>query len=634
MTLDQREKEIVSILLDHEWITISQIAQAMHLSNKTISQSLKIIDDYFEGSKVSLIRKPKVGIALIGNPSEIQQLVKTGKKSLIPSTKDERIQYLCFEILKKTGYFTRQDLQDALFIGKTTLEKDMKQVNEIFGLFHATIEWIPGKGSFLNLMEQEKRKLAIDLIYYFWGHNWQIIKVDQLYVHTIEGIPEFASTFVNLDMLREIDQLLQDYLFRTKQKLSDMSYHSLLLHLLIAIERVQDGQLLEGEPQGKKLSPDSELLRFIDELEEHFAVQLPISEIRFVQIHLNIDTKEDGLFQSDTSDNLIRKIIYQTISEYDETFLVGLIAHIKSVVERIRNGLPVVNPFVMDVKQSFPASFEEAIQLKGVLEEVFNILIPEDEVAYLAVHLQAFKERKKEENVHQLSALLVCSSGKGTSQLLAARIRRKFPNIKVSRILSIQELAKVEIFEDVILSTVNLEMNNQQILYVSPVLSMADQGKIEKFLTEQEKKNARSREFSRLIHPDLIFLDEAFDDLEAVIQFIGEKLISLNYAETGIIQSAIDREKLSFTSFGNFATPHGASEFVKRSAIAFMRLVEEIKWGESKVSYLFFICIKDETPAELENIYDNLLEIIDAGDQGPLAKGKKHDLLRYLKEGT
>ncbi|GCF94620.1 PTS sugar transporter [Enterococcus florum] len=635
MILDSREKAIVRILLDHEWITISQIAKTMYLSNKTVSQSLKKIDDYFEGSDVSLIRKPKVGISLVGKTAKINQLIQAGKQSTVPSTKDERVQYLCFEILKKSGYFTRQDLQEALFVGKTTLEKDMNKVNEIFSLFHVTIEWIPGKGSFLNLMEQEKRKLAIDLIYYFWGHNWQVIRIDHSYVHTIEGIPEFARAFVNLDMLKEIDQLLQSYLSRTKQKLSDMSYHSLLLHLLIAIERVKEGQLLEEMEPNDEGAANRELLEFMQELEEHFEIRLPISEMMFLQIHLNIDLqKEKEPLWSNASDDVIREIIHQTIDEYDEISLVGLIAHIKSVVERIRNGLPVVNPFVMDVKQSFPVSFEEAIQLKQALEDMFVISIPEDEVAYLAVHLQAFKERKKEENAHKLKALLVCGSGKGTSQLLAARIRRKFPSIKVSRILSIQELAKTEVQEDVILSTINLEMQNHKILYVSPVLSIADQGKIEKFLEESKQHLTRTREFAQLIQPDLIFLDKEFADVETAIQFMGDKLTSLNYTRAGIVQSAIDREKLSFTSFGKFATPHGSSEFVNRSTIAFLRLAEEIRWGQTKVKYLFFICIKNETPSELEKIYDNLLEIIDIGDQSPIAKGKQTDLLRYLKEGT
>lgn len=635
MVLDRREKEIVTILLENGVTTISQIAEIMQLSNKTISQSLKFIDNYFEGSDVSLIRKPKVGISLVGNVDEIHQLMQSAKQQAIPTTKEERVQYLCFDILKKSDYFTRQDLQDSLFIGKTTLEKDINKVNEILSLFHVTIEWIPGKGSFLNLMEQEKRKLAVDLIYYFWGHNWQVVKTDNSFFHTIEGVPDFAREFVNLEALKEIDKLLQEYLSKTQQELSDMSYHSLLLHLLITIERIHDGKVLEGSQQVTELVISAELSQFVEQLEQTFDVHLPASEVRFIQIHLKIDDQKEFEFCLEGgNDDLIRQLIKQKITDYDEASLIGFVAHIKSAIERIRNGLPVINPFIADVKQSFPISFDEAIQLKQELEKRFKVSIPVDEVAYLAVHIQTFKERKKEENYYKVKALLVCSSGKGTSQLLAARIRRTFPNIEISRILSIQELARTKIREELILSTVNLEMKSHEILYVSPVLSQADQVKIGKFLAENKQISVRTKEFSSLIQPNLIFLDEALADLESVIRFIGETLISLNYVNQGIVQSAIDRERLSFTSFGKFATPHGAPEFVRKSTIVFLRLKDEIKWGDAKVKGVFFICIKDETPEELERIYDTLLEIIDSGDKGYLLKGNKEQLLTYLKEGT
>lgn len=634
MGLDRREKEIVTILLENGVTTISRIAEIMQLSNKTISQSLKFIDNYFEGSDVSLIRKPKVGISLVGNVDEIHQLMQSTQQQVIPTTKEERVQYLCFEILKKSGYFTRQDLQDSLFVGKTTLEKDMNKVNEILDLFHVTIEWIPGKGSFLNLMEQEKRKLAVDLIYYFWGHNWQVVKTENSFIHTIEGVPYFARDFVNLNKLKEIDELLQKYLSKTQQKLSDMSYHSLLLHLLITIERINDGKLLEENQQETERNSNFEFSQFVKELEQHFAILLPVSESRFIQIHLNSNNQEEEFFSYRGYDDLIREKIKQTIADYDEASLIGFVAHVKSAIERIRNGLPVINPFVTDVKQSFPISFDEAIQLKQELEKLFKVSIPEDEVAYLAVHIQAFKERKKEENFYKIKALLVCSSGKGTSQLLAARIRRTFPEIDISRILSIQELTQTKITEELILSTVNLEIKNHEILYVSPVLSQVDQAKIGKFLAESNQVSIRTKEFSKLIQPNLIFLDKALIDLESVIQFIGEKLISLNYVKEGIVQSAIEREKLSFTSFGKFATPHGSPEFVNKSTIVFLRLKDEIKWGDTKIKYIFFICIKNETPKELELIYDNLLEIIDVGDKRHLVRGKKEQILSYLKEGT
>ncbi|MDV2888441.1 PTS sugar transporter, partial [Alkalihalophilus pseudofirmus] len=78
--------------------------------NKTISKSLNIIEDFFKGSDIQLIRKPKIGISIIGDRETIHHLINEPVNKQLPKTKVERIQFLCFEILKNTSYFTLQQL--------------------------------------------------------------------------------------------------------------------------------------------------------------------------------------------------------------------------------------------------------------------------------------------------------------------------------------------------------------------------------------------------------------------------------------------------------------------------------------------------------------------------------------------
>ncbi len=61
-------------------------------------------------------------------------------------------------------------------------------------------------------MEYERRRLALDLIHYFWGQNWQVIQQDNHYIHTIEGIPDFAQEFINISMLKKINDIVQNYM--------------------------------------------------------------------------------------------------------------------------------------------------------------------------------------------------------------------------------------------------------------------------------------------------------------------------------------------------------------------------------------------------------------------------------------
>lgn len=628
--MDKRDYEVLDILLRSNQLTITQISKQMNLSNKTVSKSLDKIEGFLKGSELSLSRKPKVGVSIIGDKTKVSELLDHRIEQRVPNTKEERIQFLCFNILNNQGYFTLAQLSESLFVSKTTLEKDMTQVYEIFDHFHVAIEKIPGKGSFLNIMEYERRKVALDLIHYFWGQNWQIINQDGQFLHLIEGIPKFAQVFVNLEYLRQINLILQQFITANEIKMSDLNYQSLILHLLIAIERIKDNQLIgEESAEVRKKSPVLESL--ITHLEKVFNIQIPEIEIGYIQIYFD-QLNHRSTDETVSEEKQIRQMILDYTLLDEQTAVNALARHIKFALERIINDLPVNNPYTKDIKKNFPLSFDEALALKRKLEEAYKVFIPEDEVAYMAVHLQAYREQLQSDEI-QVEALLVCSSGKGTSQLLAARIKRSFPEIRINRILSVQELYQTEITEDLVLSTVNISLPEENLLIVSPILSQVDRQQIQSYLQAGQREKVRNFEFSRLIQTELIFLDEAFQTMEEAISFMGNQLINKGYGESGIVESANEREYFSYTSFDKFATPHANPRYVKKAAISFLRLKNEITWGSTQVRFVFFLCVKDEEPQQLEKIFDSLLTIIDENEKGYLAKGNAQQILDYLKEG-
>ena len=213
MNIGEREKDILSIILKSKIITISKIAKEVQLSNKTVSESLKKIEKILENEAVSLVRKQNLGVYIEGDKEKVLKVLNQKNTSKIPNSKIERIQYLCFYVLTREEYFTQQELADLLFISKTTIEKDIQEVFRIFEHFNIRIEKINGKGSFVNLMEQEKRKLAIDLLYYFWGDNWEIQEKNGSYFSNISGIPDFVADFIDISIIGSISEVLQTFLF-------------------------------------------------------------------------------------------------------------------------------------------------------------------------------------------------------------------------------------------------------------------------------------------------------------------------------------------------------------------------------------------------------------------------------------
>lgn len=76
MLMSTREKEIIELLIKYysQYVTISEIAQQLGVSSRTIHRELKHIEEYLNSFHITLERVNKKGIRLIGTPSHLQTL--------------------------------------------------------------------------------------------------------------------------------------------------------------------------------------------------------------------------------------------------------------------------------------------------------------------------------------------------------------------------------------------------------------------------------------------------------------------------------------------------------------------------------------------------------------------------------
>ena len=96
----------------------------------------------------------------------------------------------------------------------------------------------------------------------------------------------------------------------------------------------------------------------------------------------------------------------------------NLMLHMIPFLERVRNQMMVHNPIINDIKEKYSFAYELAsIGLSAVCERL-KVKITEDEISFFALHFILALERKREE-VAPSNILIVCSTGRATSQLLA-----------------------------------------------------------------------------------------------------------------------------------------------------------------------------------------------------------------------
>lgn len=623
--IQNREIRIIKFLLKEGHTTVKEIADDLDVSEKTVSKSLKEVEAVLKKIGLSLVRKPKIGVYIDGDLKKILPYLDN-KGSQIPTTREERVVYIYSILLKSNDYITIQQISDELYISRGTIERDLAEVEKLLKNEGVSIYKKPSKGIKLDISERDKRQLTAKFIHKFWSRNWYIKQEQESFYQAFEKIQADVNGIFSEDDLSIIIDILRNFSRERNFEFSDYEFQSLVIHLAIAVERIRKGEYIEeslyvGNIENNQMSNTTYLAK---QLEQKFSILLPKSEIGYINLHLVAsDQHRDTTELKDTSDNHyetntnnisnLREIIKNTLYEtaYDKDLIDGLTSHVHSSINRLKYGLSIKNPYVNTIKQNFSLSFEQALDLKKVIEFIYDIRINDDECAYIALHFEAFRERMKElpQNVR---VVLVCSTGLGSSRLLSARIKKYFPMIKIEKILSVQELVSSKIDADLVISTIYLELETIPTIIVSPILNESDIRTLEKNIQNVSGNTSKKyKSFKNLIFKENILLNIEALNYEDVIKCITDNLIKKGFARDGIAESAIERESLSYTSFQSIATPHANPSYIKKSNISIATLKNPITWGNEKVEIIFFISLENDKNLELDEIYEVFYDFID-----------------------
>ena len=117
--------------------------------------------------------------------------------------------------------------------------------------------------------------------------------------------------------------------------------------------------------------------------------------IENVFIQVDETNKNQYEYLLETTDEKIVKIVEDIVSmaekELGETLHVnihfGLIDHINFALSRIREGIEIVNPFLLETRMLYKKEYAIAEKAEEILKEQMNIEIPESEIGFITFHI-------------------------------------------------------------------------------------------------------------------------------------------------------------------------------------------------------------------------------------------------------
>lgn len=629
----ERIKKIAKILLESEKpITINQIALNIQVSNKTVRNDLKKLQDFIEREGLRLSKKTGVGTSIVGPKENKIQLLQTINKDLNyvqPYSRESRQNYILKRLFMHSGSLTTGELADELYVCTATIHKDLKLIDEWIKPFDLKLIKRRNHGMEIIGNEEDYRKA----ISYLISEVKDVEELQELLYPEYRGRIDYQSLAQLRDLFNIDYKRLEDILNQVENKLefrfSQEAYISLIIHIAISMKRIKENKdIILSEEILMNIKETEEFRCAKDmsiQMEKDFAIVIPESEIGYITLHIlgsKVHQKELGVLnialekvdELELAVEIAQRIIHIANNALnvelskDQALLNGLVLHLRPTINRLKYGMTLRNPILDEIKANYPDIFGVAWMCSSVFEKYLDVKIPESEIGYIALHLGAAVERNRK----QIRTLVVCHSGIGTSQLLSIRLERSFKEIDIIGIVSSTSITKDLLDKaELIISTIPLEID-RPVLVICPLFRKKDIEKVDEYIYRRNRKLVWKGIDGAYVEKEVFYRSKKFMNYEQVINDMCGVLEKKQYIKKGFKQSVISREKMMATEVGNgIAIPHGEPDEVKKSCIALTVLKHPIKWEREMVEFIFLICISKEDIGKTKTIFRNLYRNMD-----------------------
>lgn len=501
------KKILLRICAEDKYVTISTIAQELGVSTKTILRELYEVEQWLTAKGCSLSKKTGAGIKVNGSIDRktiILDILQGEQEENIYSPKERQI-VMISELLQNQEAVKLYNFTKILKVTEGTISNDLDKVEQWFAKQEITLIRKPGLGVYIEGQETNIRKAMVHFIY-------ENIEEDQLLGVIRNGLMKSENqgvdietktqqrllNLINKEVIHKLELSIHDAEEKMGHKLADSAYVGLIVHLALAVQRIKKNEEIKIDQdflQELKTYPEYLVAtEMVASIAKNFVIDIPESEIGYITMHIR-GSKNRNDYIKDTSKiignfelvRISKEIIKMAEVEtgrflaQNQNLLIGLVNHLGPAISRLKMNMEIRNPFLEEIKAFYPELIAISKKCSIVMEKQLGIKMPDSEIAYIAMHLGAAMEMGEKLPKPVYRCAIACSTGMGTSRLLASKIQKEYDNIQIVEIISTIHIEETKLRGkriDFIISTVTIDYCSIPVVTVNPLLFEGDKNKI------------------------------------------------------------------------------------------------------------------------------------------------------------
>ncbi len=589
-------------LLQNETLPQDELAQRLSVSTRTVRADITALNALLAGNGAQFILSRGNGYQLkIDDPARYQQLQDSHPRMLrIPRTGPERVHYLVVRFLTSAFSLKLEDLADEWFVSRATLQSDMAEVREWFHRYRLTLETRPRHGMKLFGSEMAIRACLTDLL-------WQLAQQDSLN-------PLVTEVALNAGVPEQLAAVLHETFTRHHIRLTDEGELFLRLYGAVTVRRISEGYPLPEFNAEEVAENVRDAARDIASAIARLADKtLSPAEETWLGVHIaarQVQEISPSAINADDEEALVNYILRYINTHFNYNLLddsqlnADLLTHIKTMITRVRYQIMIPNPLLDNIKQHYPMAWDMTLAAVSSWGKYTPYVISENEIGFLVLHIGVGLERHYNIGYQrQPRVMLVCDAGNAMVRMIEAVLQRKYPQIEVTRTLTLREYEQCEnISEDFVISTARIAEKAKPVVLIAPFPTDYQLEQIGKLVLVDRTRPWMLEKFFDASHFRVI--DRPIDQQTLFRELCGQ-LQEEGFVDAEFLDSVVEREAIVSTLLGDgIALPHSLGLLAQKTVVYTVLAPHGIQWGDDTAHVIFLLAISKSEYEEAMAIYD------------------------------
>lgn len=601
--LTDNEDNIINFLLNsNSFVTAKEIANQFLMSTKTVYRTIKHLNSLTPSGELINSKKGR-GFKI--NYDNYLKEMNYQQDSNTFTAKDRQQATLTKLLMIAPRSLKLSSLFSQYYLSETNINEDLKSIRSQLASYS------------LNLV-RKNHQLKITGSETNIRHALQDILIKQNVSNTSlskKGGLNFYSLQFCIKQLNFINEKLD----------SEITYPynvNIISHIYILITRYQthavaksvltklnsyDQMIIKENKQLYSIAAE-----VIKHIENYLDMALEPNEIYFLLQYLIssrldvMDKIENSAFQS----NLVQKVTNFYISNVvaklnlgtiNNDFKADLANHIRPMINRLYNKISLNNALLPEIKRVYLKLFKVIEHTSDKLTKELGLPpISTDESGFITIYFARYLEQNRQ----YIRALVVCTTGVATAQLIKVKIQSYFNNIIVvadAASSNVQQQIHKYAPIELIISTIPLNNTFEiPVVVVGALLTNQDKKRIEDSIKRNYHFQGSEKMLSEVTNESLIRLNIEAVNWKDAIRKSADPLVKNGYATenyvNGMIKTAEESGPYIVISKG-VALPHARPELgAKKIGITITTLKTPINFGNKSndpVQFIFALCAVD-----------------------------------------